>query len=424
MTTSHAYDIHGIISVVSDAALPELESFRVHKTIEQPTIRVRIGKPKNSNGHSANGHSTNGHSANGHESNGFATNGSSNGHSANGHVTNVLGSNGHASNGHASNGHSPSETKKISFAEWTGWHGFSIEITRGNPIEVSASALLGKSPHVLYTNVVEPILRWTFVERGYALVHGACVACGDDAYLITARTDTGKTTTILRTLDSQPNFDFLSDDLTIVSPDGRVLTYPKPLTISRHTLVAVKTPLLSRKERTGLFFQSRLHSRSGRRFGLLLTKSGMPMATTNAVIQRLVPPPKFPVERLVPQVKVASSAKLAGLIVIQRGGSGEVKLAPDEALEILMANCEDSYGFPPYADIKSFLYGSDGYDLRPVERLVVASALSGLPATLIKSETRDWWQRLPAFVSSSVGSTQPRVVSVTANQMAVPVKAG
>ncbi len=404
MTASHAYDIHGIISVVSDAALPELESFRVHKAIDQPTIRVRIGKPNRSNGHSANGHSANGHASNGH-------------------ATNILASNGHA-NGHASNGHAPAETKKISFSEWTGWHGFSIEITRGDPIEVSASALLGKSPHVLYTNVVEPILRWTFVERGFALVHGACVACGEDAYLITARTDTGKTTTILRTLDSQPNFDFLSDDLTIISPDGRVLPYPKPLTISRHTLVAVKTPLLSRKERSGLFFQSRLHSRSGRRFGLLLTKSGMPMATTNAVIQRLVPPPKFPVERLVPQVKVAPSAKLAGMIVIERGGNGEVNLAPDEALEILMANCEDSYGFPPYADIKSFLYGSDGYDLRPVERLVVASALSGKPATLIRSETRDWWQRLPAFVSCSIESVQPRLLTVAGSQAAVPVQVG
>ncbi|MFL5759798.1 MAG: hypothetical protein ACJ789_08665 [Thermomicrobiales bacterium] len=382
MMTFYAYDIHGIISVVSDASLPELESFRVPKMIDQPTIRVRIGKPVATNGHSPNGH--------------------------------------------GSNGHSPNGIEKIRFAEWTGWRGFSIEITRGNPIEVAASSLLAKSPHVLYTNVVEPILRWTFVERGYALVHGACLACGDDAYLVTARTDTGKTTTILRTLDSQPNFDFLSDDLTIISPDGRVLPYPKPLTISRHTLVAVKTPLLTRKERTGLFFQSRLHSRSGRRFGLLLTKSGMPMATTNAVIQRMVPPPKFSVERLVPQVKVAPSAKLAGLIVIERGGNGEVILAPDEALEILMANCEDSYGFPPYADIKSFLYGSNGYDLRPVERLIVASALTGRPATLIRSETRDWWQRLPAFVTSSIETVSPLLKSVANGQGVVPapVQAG
>ena len=82
--------------------------------------------------------------------------------------------------------------------------------------------ILRHSPHVLYTNVVEPILRWTFVEKGYALVHGACMAFGKDAYLVTARTDTGKTTTMLRILAQErravDNGAFLSDDLTLVSP--------------------------------------------------------------------------------------------------------------------------------------------------------------------------------------------------------------
>src|SRR5918999_6356818 len=119
------------------------------------------------------------------------------------------------------------------------------------------SPLVGRSPHVLYTNVVEPILRWTFAERGYALVHAACLAEGERAVLVTARTDTGKTTTSLRILDREP-WAFLSDDLTLLTPDGRVLTYPKPLTISRHTLKAVKRPLLSRRERAGLLVQSRL----------------------------------------------------------------------------------------------------------------------------------------------------------------------
>ena len=77
----------------------------------------------------------------------------------------------------------------------------------------------------------------------------------------------GKTTTVLRVLDNQPGCSFVSGNLTLVSPEGRVLTYPKPLTISRHTLVAVNTPLLSRRERTTLLVQSRLHSKSGRRLG-------------------------------------------------------------------------------------------------------------------------------------------------------------
>ena len=87
-----------------------------------------------------------------------------------------------------------------------------------------------------------------FVERGYALVHGACLVDGDDAYLITARTDTGKTTTMLKLLDSLP-YEFVSDDLTLVSPDGTVLPYPKPLTISSHTAACREAAQLNWFER-------------------------------------------------------------------------------------------------------------------------------------------------------------------------------
>ena len=72
----------------------------------------------------------------------------------------------------------------------------------------------------------------------------------------------GAPTTTLKLLDHYP-YSFLSDDLTIVCPDGRVLAYPKPLTISRHTVHAVQTPLLSWSERVKLIPQSRLHSRTG-----------------------------------------------------------------------------------------------------------------------------------------------------------------
>ena len=73
-----------------------------------------------------------------------------------------------------------------------------------------------------------------------------------------------------------------------------------------------------------------------------------------------MPPPKYPVQRLVPGVKLANEARLAGLIVIERGEDGEVRLSDQEALDILMANSEDSYGFPPYDSIKDFLYSSEG----------------------------------------------------------------
>jgi dolichol-phosphate mannosyltransferase len=343
----HTYDIHGIVGVASVARLPELEPFRVPALVREPEIRVQTGAlPPATNGHMT-----------------------------------------------------PNGSRRVRYDEGFRRFGFGVEISkRDGVVDVLATPFLARSPHVLYTNVVEPVLRWTFVEKGFALVHGACLAFGEDAYLVTARTDTGKTTTVLRVLDSQPGCSFVSDDLTLVSPEGRVLTYPKPLTISRHTLVAVNTPLLTRSERLALLVQSRLHSKSGRRFGLFLTKTGLPMATTNAVVQFLVPPPKYHVQRLVPGVKLANEARLAGLIVIERGEDGEIRLSDQEALDIVMANSEDSYGFPPYESIKDFLYSSEGGDLRPVERATVASALAGKSATLLRSSTRDWWQRVPALV--------------------------
>ncbi|MPZ23777.1 MAG: glycosyltransferase [Dehalococcoidia bacterium] len=349
----HLYDVHGIVSVGSAVALPELERFRVPELAQPPTISVHVNR-----------------------------------------AATVV---------------SSEAGRSVHYTEVLGPFGFAMDICIGERIEIRASRLLKRSSHVLYTNVVEPILRWTFVERGYALVHGACVAFEDDAYLITARTDTGKTTTILRTLDNM-TCDFLSDDLTLISPDGKVLPYPKPLTISRHTLHAVKTPLLNPIERMMLFYQSRIHSRSGRLFAKIVARTHLPAATINALVQFLIPPPKYDVARLVPGVHVAQGATLAGMIVIEKGSDGQLSLAEPEALDTLMLNCEDAYGFPPYHDIESFLHSSNGRDLKALERSIVARALSGLPTTLLSSSTMDWWKRVPALLESAVIPVHLRAV--------------
>jgi dolichol-phosphate mannosyltransferase len=343
-STLHSYDIHGLVTVASEVRLPELERFRVESLRDRPTIRVRIGKLTR----------------------------------AQSELVSAL----------------AFFARHTRYDEKLGRLGFGIEIGIGRSVEVVASPLLRRSPHVLYTNVVEPILRWTFVKKGYALVHAACIAVDGRAFLITARTDTGKTTTILKTLDNH-ECSFLSDDLTLLSSDGRVLMYPKPLTVSRHTVAAVKTPLLRRVERMTLGYQSRIHSRSGRKFAFQLAKTGLPVATINAIVQMIVPPPKYDIERLVPGVDIAREARVEGLIVIQRGGTGDYELEPEEALQTLLENCEDAYGFMPYPVIAPFLHRSNGSSLKPIERSIVASALAGRTALLLKSETMDWWQRLP-----------------------------
>ncbi len=354
----YGYDIHGLLTVVSQVRLPELERFQVERAIDQPTVRVRIGR-------------------------------------LNREQSDLVAGLAHL-------------VRHVRYDEGLGRFGFTIEIGMGSSIEVVASPLLRWSPHVLYTNVVEPILRWRFVEHGYSLVHAACVSFGDEAYLVTARTDTGKTTTILKTLEHH-RCAFISDDLTLLRSDGQVLTYPKPLTISRHTVKAVRTPLLSLRERTLLFYQSRVHSKSGRQVAQTLARSHLPVATINAIVQLIVPPPKYHVDRLIPGVETAREARLAGLFVIERSSEDSITpLEGDEALQILMENCADSYGFPPYESIEEFLQGlRGGRSLVGKERGIVGSALDGIPATRLRSSTMDWWQMLPVAAAPDERAAVP-----------------
>jgi hypothetical protein len=115
-------------------------------------------------------------------------------------------------------------------------------------------------------------------------------------------------------------------------------------------------------------------------------------------MQLIVPPPKYPVQRLVPGVRVAQPAKLAALFVIQRSRDGFEWLNEDDALEILLGNCEDAYGFPPYHSIEDFLLASTGDNLRAVERQIIAGALEGRRAALLSSTTLDWATRIPGLI--------------------------
>jgi dolichol-phosphate mannosyltransferase len=411
----YSYDIHGIVTITSDVRLPELARFRVDEVLLNPAIRVctaesgaAIAKPKARLNGSLNGaeHDTNGN-GNGNGS-GYAENGLA--HLQNGLVLNGNGNgNGHApvengalhTNGNGNgngavhlNGHGAVGERTLRYLEGRRGLGFGIEIkVVGERIEVLAAPLLERSPHVLYTNVVEPILRWLFASKGYALVHGACFADGESAMMVTARTDTGKTTTALKLLDRYP-YSFLSDDLTILCPDGRVLAYPKPLTISRHTLHAVNSPLLSLRERVALIVQSRIHSRSGRRFAFVIASLRIPAATINAIVQRVVPPPKYQIDRLIPTARIAPEAQLTRLVVIERDHDRTEVLRTEEAVATLMSNCEDAFGFPPYSHIEEFLQSLDGTDLKSTERAVITSALSEVPASVLGSSTMDWARRL------------------------------
>jgi putative flippase GtrA len=354
------YDIHDILKVTSMYELPELEYFRVPALSGEPDIRVRLERRRKAD----------------------------------------------RRRGERVEGQLRRSADNIHYGESLGRYGFEITISNKDRVDIAVSRILKFSPHVLYTNVVEPILRWSFVKKGYALVHAACIAFDGQAILVTARTDTGKTSTILRAVDNYA-CSFLSDDMTIVSRDGQVLSYPKPLTISNHTLSAVNAnSSLTWWERIALQFQSRLHSKSGRKVGLNLSKSKLPAATMNAIVQMLVPPPKYMVHRLIPKVTYANQATLSRAVIIERGSEFSEALQHEQAVETFVNNAEDAYGFPPYPILADALSRWNGEDLHPQEQAIVDESLKRIPTVRLRDPKFNWWQRLPHLADLASGSRQ------------------
>ena len=359
-TSDYFYNIHNIIRVASKYELPELEYFRVPALTAEPDIILRLERRHRKDRRRTERNA----------------------------------------------GTPRRSTDNIHYGESLGRYGFEISISNKDRVNIAVSPILRFSRHVLYTNVVEPILRWSFVRRGYALVHAACVSFDGQAVLVSAQTDTGKTSTILRTVDNYA-CSFLSDDMTIVSRDGRVMSYPKPLTISNHTLSAVKAnSSLTWWERIALQFQSRLHSKSGRKMGLNLSKSRLPAATMNAIVQMLVPPPNYMVHRLIPKATYANFATLSRAVIIERGDEYVEALQHQQAVETFMRNAEDAYGFPPYPILAESLSQWHGQDLHPQEQAIVDQALKSIPTIRLRDPKFNWWQRLPVVTNLYIGSRQ------------------
>ncbi len=234
----------------------------------------------------------------------------------------------------------------VAYEEHLGPLAANFRLDFADQITVTVGPLLARSPHVVYTNVVEALLRFVLVSRDRILLHSATIELAGRGVMLTARTDTGKTGTILRLLREQQGL-FLSDDMTIVGPDGQAYSYPKPLTISSHTLRAVNQDVLSGKEQVKLALQSRLHSREGRAIGSRLAEMNLPIMALNAATQAIVPPPKYMVDRLVPCL-YATCTKVEDLFVIERGPTALEELDQHQAVQIMVDNTEDAYGFPPF----------------------------------------------------------------------------
>jgi putative flippase GtrA len=300
----------------------------------------------------------------------------------------------------------------VSYSEHFGRLGANFRVEIGDKIEVTCSPTLARSPHVLYTNVIEALLRFIAVSRGVILLHSACLELDGQGLLLSARTDTGKTGSVLKLL-REHGAKFLSDDMTILHPDGHATCFPKPLTISHHTLRAVQAGDLTAAEWRRLKLQSRLHSKEGRNFGLVLAGLNIPIMGINSLTQRIVPPPKYNVDRLV-ECNVIRNTHIENLFVIERGEPVLEDIRFEEAIDTLVANTDDAYGFPPFRQMApSIVIGDDDYaELRRKEREILVQAMKNIRVRRLGSNTFSWAEDIATLLGASpIAAQQPHTVA-------------
>jgi dolichol-phosphate mannosyltransferase len=295
----------------------------------------------------------------------------------------------------------------VTYEEHLGQRGGNFRLDfEEDRIEVAVAPLLARSPHVVYTNVVEALLRFVLVSRGCLLLHSATIELDGHGVMLTARTDTGKTSTILRLLRERQG-GFLSDDMTIVEPDGRAYCYPKPLTISAHTVQAIAQHTLTRAEQLKLAVQSRVHSKQGRQVGSRLGELNLPIMALNATTQTIIPPPKYMVDRLV-STRYLASTSVRELFVIARGAPDLEEIDHEAAVDLMIENTDDAYGFPPFRSFAPAISinGEDYGQLRQRERALLASFLAGVRVRRLTRDDFSWADVIPRLLDGQ-GRPEP-----------------
>jgi len=292
---------------------------------------------------------------------------------------------------------------RIHYCEQTGALGAAFDVTipatGQGPILLEANWLLVWSHHVLYTNMVEPLLRFMLVDRGYVLLHSAAIDAPDGAVIMSALTDTGKTTTVLRLLMERP-WGFLADDMVIVGPDGAIIGYPKPMTLSSHTMSAVNDKALPFADRAMLAVRSRLHSREGRAVGHAMGRMPLPIVTINSWVQVLVPPPKYHVTSLI-ECDVVDRSQLDAVILMERGEPLAETPTLEATVDRLLANTDDAYTFPPFATFSPMIkIGDRDHDaLRSRERELLTEAVSVAWRVRVRVSGHNWSDLIPTLLA-------------------------
>ena len=282
---------------------------------------------------------------------------------------------------------------KILYTEHFGSAGAQFSIEFGERVRVTINKLISNSKHVLYVNLVEPLLRFLFISRGFILLHSACLDKNTSGLLISAPPDTGKTTTVLKCV--KKGFSFLSDDMTIIRLPNEAMCFPKPMTISAHTFKTAVSVSTRDTERS-LRLRSLVHSKTGRAFMHKLGKLNVPIFTINTIGQSVVRPPKYSINSILPDAKIKKDTKIDNLYFLKRESNEFIQLDTSTALDLAVENSDDAFIFPPYSELLKYISinGRTAFELLKEEKKLLNSFLSGISCYMVKSETRAWFKMI------------------------------
>jgi putative flippase GtrA len=368
---AYQYDVHGIVRITSTVHLPELAAFNVdHRVDADIVIRRSLigGGPRL-------------------------------------HVSTVKGPDG-----------------VIRYREHFGALSAAFDVTIGEQVVLDANWLLTWSHHVLYTNMVEPLLRFWLVSRGFVLLHCAAIDAERGAIIMSAQTDTGKTSTVLRLL-MQRSWAFISDDMAILTTDGEILSYPKPMTLSSHTMSAVNDQALPRADRFMLAIRSRVHSKQGRTAGHALGRLNVPIVTINAWVQLIIPPPKYHVQSLI-DCDLTDRAPIDSIVLMERG-TPPLAEEPEFGFTIdrLLDNTDDAYTFPPFASLAPLIAFAelDYVALRARERELLETSITHAWRVRVRVAGHNWSELIPSLIERRRAQFQPDELAAAAREADVAV---
>ena len=291
---------------------------------------------------------------------------------------------------------------------------------------LDANWLLTWSHHVLYTNMVEPLLRFLLVSRGYVLLHCAAIDAEPGRVDHVGPDRHGEDEHGPAPADAAQLGLHLATTWRSSRPAARSSSYPKPMTPQlahdergQRPGAAAGRPPDARDPQQGP-----LQARAARR----ATPSAgcpCPIVTINAWVQLIVPPPKYHVQSLI-DCDLTERAPIDAVILMERGPQ---PLAEEPSfaftVERLLENTDDAYTFPPFATFAPLieLQRPDHAPLREHERELLEARRPQRVAVRVRVVGHNWSELVPILLEQPRAQFQPDELAAAAREADVAVAA-